>query len=125
VSVLWKKALGAARAARRLNRDGSYDDACSRAYYALFNAARTLLILRGHPSSEAKTHATALRLFSQEFVLTGLFDAEDGRALREAAETRKLADYSDSLVAEQEAAAVIASMDKFIVTAERIVSRRG
>jgi uncharacterized protein (UPF0332 family) len=91
----------------------------------LFNAARALLILRGHPSSEAKTHATVLRLFSQEFVLTGLFDAEDGRAVREAGETRKLADYSDSLVAEEEAAAVIASMEKFMATAERVVQREG
>jgi uncharacterized protein (UPF0332 family) len=48
-------------------------DAMSRAYYAVFHAARALLLLEG---VEAKTHAGVLRLVAERLVRGGKLDAK-------------------------------------------------
>ena len=118
---LFDHAREAAEEAAILFRTGHYSGACSRAYYAMFNAARALLAVRGHQPEEAKTHKSVLRLFSLEFVQTGSFDAQQGRALREAFDARHEADYEGG-VTKDEAARVIASMEQFMQTAEHVLA---
>lgn len=90
---IWRKAKSAAEEARILLDAGRPDGAVSRAYYAMFDAARVALALSSPELADAKTHATILRRFSRHLVVTGKLDVTHGRALRRAFELRLLADY--------------------------------
>ena len=114
-------ALDAEKEAHALFGLGLYRGACSRAYYAMFNMARALLLTRGHEPEATKTHKTVLQSFSNEFVRNGPFDKTDGRELQRAAEARHLADYSGR-VAREDAEKVMAALDKFMATARTILS---
>jgi uncharacterized protein (UPF0332 family) len=120
---LWNKARDAATEARLLFEADRYDGACSRAYYAMFNAARAILIAEGIEPGSIKTHKTVQRLFSLHFVGKGLFDEDDGRALRRAGESRNLADYDDVNIGRTRALAVMEAMERFMAAAECIVAR--
>ena len=61
----------AEKEARALFALGLYRGACSRAYYAMFNMARALLLLRGREPEATKTHRTVIQMFSNEFVRNG------------------------------------------------------
>jgi uncharacterized protein (UPF0332 family) len=111
----------AAEEARVLFRASLYNGACSRAYYAMFNAARAMLITKGHQREKAKTHKTVLRLFSREFVQEGAFDAELARALRRAADARHEADYEGG-VTRDEAAQVMATLEAFMREADNALA---
>jgi uncharacterized protein (UPF0332 family) len=114
---LRSNAREAAEEARLLFEARHFGGACSRAYYAMFNMARALLLERGHPIAKTKTHKSVLQQFSLEFVKSGPFDQDDGRALRRAADARHLADYEGGVAAE-EAGQVMAALEKFIRKAE-------
>jgi uncharacterized protein (UPF0332 family) len=103
----------AAEEARVLFDAGLYSGACSRAYYAMFNTARALLLLRDYPLETVKTHKSVLRLFSLEFVQQGTFKPELARALRRAADARHVADYEGGVTREQ-AAEVMVALDAFM-----------
>jgi len=89
----------------------------SRACYAMFNAARAMLLAKGYQPEKAKTHKTVLRLFSEEFVQHGSFDAELARALRRAADARHVADYEGG-VSQEEAAQVMRTLEAFMSEAD-------
>jgi uncharacterized protein (UPF0332 family) len=128
LSDLWNKARQAAEDARTLFRAGGYDGACNRAYYAMYNAARALLVARGVSPEKAKRHATILRLFSAHFVKDGPFGAEYGRTLGNAARARVRADYSTSAIQLEVAQDVMNSLDEFMTTAQQVIEteiRRG
>ena len=112
----------AAEEARILFREPRYRGACSRAYCAMFNAARAMLVARGHPIERVKTHKSVLRLFSDEFVRDGSFNVELARALRKAADARHLADYEGG-VTEAEAAQVMATLEAFMGKAIAFLSK--
>ena len=112
---LWAKALNAAASARALLERGDGSGATSRAYYAMFNAARALLWLRdGIEPSESKKHASTIRKFSEQFVKTGLVPVALGRLLNEAAEARFIADYDEVDVEPVVAKERIEAMDRFL-----------
>jgi uncharacterized protein (UPF0332 family) len=111
---LWTKAIDTAMDARSDLEQERFDSAANRAYYAMYNAARALLELRGFPRATMKRHATVQRRFWSEFVREGPFDNEDGLALRLASDARVVADYDDVRVTRAKAEAIIASMDKFM-----------
>lgn len=115
------RARESAEEARVLFRASLYSGACSRAYYAMFNAARAMLLARGYEPESAKTHKTVLRLFSREFVQSGTFDAGLARALRKAADARHLADYEGG-VTQEEAAQVMATLEAFMRAAGAALS---
>ena len=117
-------ARDAADEARVLFKASLFSGACSRAYYAMFNAARAMLLSKGHKREDAKTHKTVLRLFSLEFVQTGAFDAELARTLRRAADARHMADYEGG-VSEDEAAQIMAALEAFMGAAEAALAQGG
>jgi uncharacterized protein (UPF0332 family) len=88
--ALMSRARRSLTAARLLLEAGSADFAASRAYYAMFYAAEALLLTRGLAFSK---HGAVIAEFAREFVRSGEFAAEYGRALREALEERIVADY--------------------------------
>ena len=77
MSDLWVKARENAKAARLLLEAQCYNSACTRAYYAMFTAARCLLHeCAGIELDALKRHATVLRLFSLHFVREGAFSED-------------------------------------------------
>lgn len=52
------------RVARKNFADGFYEDAVSRAYYAMFHAAKALLLTK---HLDAKTHSGLINLFNQHY----------------------------------------------------------
>jgi uncharacterized protein (UPF0332 family) len=121
VSELWDKALEFAQDARLLLEAERYNGAASRAYYAMFNAGRALLVEKHGISLEAiKRHATIYRLFSVHFVATGQFDGELAKALGRASEVRKTADYDEMAVTAGQAKQICDAMERFLAMAESI-----
>jgi uncharacterized protein (UPF0332 family) len=111
----------AAEEAHLLFGAGHFSGACSRAYYAMFNMARALLMSRELEIEEVKTHRSVLRLFSREFVQSGAYPPDAGRAQHRAADARHMADYEGG-VSRDDAAEVISSMDAFMLRAEEILA---
>jgi len=91
------KACHSAEAANALFDDGSYDDAVSRAYYAMFNTIKALIKLRD-PRFETSKHGPTLSRFSELYVKTGDLTPEWGRAVNRAQAARHVADYGETSV---------------------------
>lgn len=78
------------RAARLLLREGEYEDAISRAYYAMFLSAKALLLTQ---HLEPKTHRGLLAMLSEHFVKTRQLDARYRKMIAAAKELRENSDY--------------------------------
>lgn len=114
MSGLIRKSRDAAASARLLFESGQYDGSVSRAYYAMFDAARAYLKLRhGVDISRIKTHAGILTMFNRHA-------SEDGkspdltRAFNRAMAQRKQADYDELSVERDAAAFVLDEMESFL-----------
>ena len=76
--------------AKLLFENSFYADCVSRAYYAMYYAARSLLALK---EIYPKTHSGVIRTLGLEFVTKGYLDEVSGRAIATAKEDREDADY--------------------------------
>ena len=96
-------------AARLLLKEGLESDACSRAYYAMVDAARAALMASGAPVSaeKARTHSGAISAFSLYRIKSGKLTAVHGAGLCQAHQARLVADYQGDSVAPERAAAII------------------
>lgn len=99
-------------AAEYLLRGGYYNDAVSRAYYAMFYASRALLASRNlHP----KGHKGLVLQFGLELVKRGFIEETYGRALSHAKERRETVDYNiDAVMSSEEAGIIIEDAQRFI-----------
>lgn len=90
------KAEVALSGARLLLNSGDTDGACSRAYYAMFDAAHATLFALGaeQPTAPIKTHNGLVALFGQCVVLAGHLTPEYGEGLNKVQRLRQIADYS-------------------------------
>lgn len=100
IADLFTKAAKAERVARAALEDGDCDDAVSRAYYAMFNAARCLLIAEDQANAEISTHRGALTQFSNLFIRTGRIDKRFGQMIHRAQDARLVADYEQEPLGE-------------------------
>jgi uncharacterized protein (UPF0332 family) len=71
-------------------REGIYDIAASRSYYAMFYTAEALLYSIGLSYSR---HSAVIAAYGKEFAKTDLIPPEYHRYLIEAYESRQVADY--------------------------------
>lgn len=118
-----RKARRRLEASEKLFSDGFHEDAVSRAYYAMYHAAKACLILEG---SSPKTHEGMISEFGRLFVLTGKVDPALGRALSAAKEDREDSDYEVyTEIDKEEAEKVLREAQNFLRTAEEIVGRNG
>lgn len=100
-----------------------YDDAASRAYYAMFHTTRALLAAKG---LNARTHSGLAAVFAEHFVRTGELDAEFGRWIGQGRRTREVGDYDDFLTVEaDEATEVVTRATRFLDEARRWLSGQG
>ena len=95
-----RRAQQAMLAADALARDGLYNDATSRAYYAVFHAACALL---ARLDVHARTHRGVESLLAEHLVAPGRLASEDLRRFSQVQSQRNIADYGadDDITAEQ------------------------
>ena len=72
--------------------DGDIEEACNRAYYAMFNAAHSALFKAGFGELTAaiKTHSGLLNFFGQQLVGTERIAGEYGRAINRSGRLRTI-----------------------------------
>lgn len=110
------KAERALSAARLLLKSEDTEGACSRAYYAMFDAARASLIATGHlyEGMNIKTHAGVIAAFGQALVQTGKVDPAFGRAFNRLQDVRVRADYMAGSPSAEEAAWAVTQAEAFL-----------
>ncbi len=111
VRELIAKAERSLRAAERLFEAGDHDFAVSRAYYAMFYAARALLLTRNVRRSK---HSGVLAAFNSEFVQGGNVPAELFALLRDGFEDRAEGDYGLVIISRAQATAGIEAARRFV-----------
>lgn len=111
ISELARKAQRSVDASERLLRDGDYDFAVSRAYYAMFYAARAMLLTRDIRRSK---HAGVIAAFQQTFVKSGEVPQEFFYHLRNGFEDRAEGDYGFAPISREQAVAGIEAARSFV-----------
>jgi uncharacterized protein (UPF0332 family) len=107
-----EKAVERLRVAEKLFRDGDYEDAVSRAYYAMYHAARAAL---STVNVSPKTHEGVVSEFGRKFVLKGVFPKELGKNLADAKAARETYEYSVAATVEKsEAEAILSNAQEFV-----------
>lgn len=113
---LLNKAMRALTSARLLLDSDDVDGACNRAYYAMFDAARSALLATGAPTAPelAKTHGGLITAFSLHLVKTGRVPVEFGKALNRVADIRLVADYTGDQVDIETAGWAVGEAERFV-----------
>ena len=116
------KAERSLAAARLLLENGFTDAASSRAYYAMFDAARAALIATKAPvaAEVARTHGGLIAAFARYIVRPGLVPRDIARTLAQAQHLRLIADYTGEAVSASDAAMVINWAAAFIEASANI-----
>lgn len=110
----WFKAIRAARTARAALAMGDTDGAVSRAYYAMFDAAKAALESIDPTLAEAKSQDAIIARFGEYVVLGRGLDRDLGRALNSGQDLRHVADYDRTPVSLEEATQTIDRMERLL-----------
>ena len=126
ISPFLQKAETSVKSARVLLELGDMDGACSRAYYAMYDAARATLEWAGILPERGgfRTHHGLIAAFSLHLVKPGLFPAEPGRAIQRAQTVRYIADYDAAPVPLGDAVATVLAAESFVAVATALVATR-
>ena len=87
--------------AKIMYENGRYKNTLNRAYYSVFHAIKSVVVLDGFDSSK---HSGVISYFNQNYVKTGIFTKEMSKIIRAASESREKADYHDFFIASKEEA---------------------
>ncbi|HUU26762.1 MAG TPA: HEPN domain-containing protein [archaeon] len=118
-AALLKKAQASLEASRLLSGQGFFDFAVSRAYYAMFYVAETLLLGEGLAYSK---HSAVISDFGKRFTKSGRVPPEFHRFLIEGQESRNVGDYDIKPgLGADEAMEQISRAEKFMELAERLI----
>ena len=120
-----RKAEAALAGARVLLKSGDFDGACSRAYYAMFDAAHAALFAIGVVDIAApiKTHNGLIAMFGQHLVRGNHIAAEHGANLNKVRGLRELADYSGEPVGKDMATWALDQADACIVAVKTVLAK--
>jgi len=112
-----EKAVKRLRVAEKLLDDNEYEDAVSRAYYAMYHAAKAAL---AQVNVFPKTHEGVVSEFGKRLVLTGIFPKELGKNLADAKAARETYEYSiTATTGKTEAETIVFSAQKFVKAIEK------
>ena len=118
-----EKAIERLRVAEKLFRDGEYEDAVSRAYYAMYHAARAALSM---VNVFPKTHEGVVSEFGRRFVLAGIFPKELGKNLADAKAARETYEYSvTATVGKSEAEVILLNAQDFVKAVRKYLEKTG
>ena len=116
IQKLIQKAEHALQAAEQLIKSGYSSDAASKSYYAMFYAARALLLSQ---NVDVTKHSAVESAFGLHFAKAGKLDPQYHRMLIEARRVREIADYEIDEEVEQTAASTRLKDAKDFITAIR------
>lgn len=105
------KAQRSVAAAERLIRDGDFDFAVSRAYYAMFYAAHAMLL--SHDIRRSK-HSGVIAAFQETFIKSGEVDGRFFHLLRDGFEDRAEGDYGFAVISREQAEAGLEASRQFV-----------
>ena len=109
--------------AKRLLASGDYEDAISRAYYAVYHATQALLLTEGQ---HAETHKGVVTLFGLLFVKTGKFSKNFGKYLANLKDDRESGVYEVfTYIDEETAQAAMNEATEFIAEAKHYLEKSG
>lgn len=110
--------------ARLLLRDKMTEGACSRAFYAMHDAAHAALLATGHETPDAiiKTHQSLIAEFGKKLVLGGRIDAGFGRAFNKVQNIRQLADHSTEPPPLDDAQGAIEQAEAFVAAIRSMIA---
>lgn len=114
ISLELKRSNESLKSAKVLVKEELYEDSISRAYYAIFHAAKAILLTI---DVEPQTHEGAIRKFGHHFVKTGLIEKEIGRIFARAQKVREKSDYDVAKEFSEE------DTNEWITMAEKFVRR--
>ena len=111
------------KSSRLLIKDGDYESAVSRVYYAMFYSVEALLLTKGLSFS---SHKAVISGFGEHFVKTGIFPRDMSKVLTRAFEKRQFGDYEFTFVISKEDAQEIFKQGKdFINSVENHLKEAG
>ena len=115
-TIYMRKAESALDSARLLLEADHTDDACNRAYYAMFDAAHAALFALGVEEIKApiKTHNGLVAKFGQHLVLGNHLAPEHGEDFNAVQRLRQIADYSGDHVSRTDAAWAVARAEALL-----------
>ncbi len=117
-----KKAEQSLKAAQNLLADGLYDDAVSRAYYAVFHSARAALKIKG---IETVSHKGLISQFALHLVKAGEVEEEYGDILRQIKEDRETGDYEPLVTfGADEATQLVSRADRFLTRMQEWIGKQ-
>ncbi|KAF0106377.1 MAG: HEPN domain-containing protein [Anaerolineaceae bacterium] len=120
-NLLIVKAKRFIQSANVLEKDGDYDSAASRLYYAMFFIAQVLLDTK---SIAYSSHKAVISGFGQHFVKTGEFDPRFHRALISGFGRRQLGDYAvESGLQRSDIEAMRKDVEAFLASAQEWVKQ--
>lgn len=123
ILALIDKAKDSLGAAQTLIRDGYYDFAASRAYYAMFYIAEALLMQSGQSYNK---HSAVISAFGREYAKTGIMDSKFHRWLIDAQDFRNIGDYGvEAHVSKDDVNSVCEWASEFIDQAEDLLLKHG
>jgi len=107
-----EKAARRLRVAKRLQAEGEYEDAVSRAYYAMYHAAMASFAT---VDIFPRTHTGTITEFGRRFVLSGILPRELGRSLAELKAARETYEYDPTTsLGREEAEILIDEAERFV-----------
>lgn len=119
--IYLQKANDNLRAAKLLIKEKLFRSAVSRAYYAIFEATRSVLITKG---ISAKTHSGLINLFSLHFIKTKQLPEKMAEVLKNAKEFREAADYGMEIEFDKkEAKEIVKKAENFINEIKKLTPR--
>jgi len=107
--------------ARDLIDAGHYNDAVSKAYYAMFYAGKSLLLVLGE---DPVKHEGVVSLFGERIAKVGLADPKYGRTLRLMKRLREKSDYDEETwMTKEQAEDALGDAQDFVRTAQGILKK--
>lgn len=118
-----EKAQKKLEVAKRLFETEDYEDAVSRAYYAVYHATQALLLTEGE---KAETHKGVVTLFGLLFVKTGKFKKNLGKYLANLKDDRESGDYEVfSYIDKETAESALNEATEFLMESKKYLSDIG
>ena len=109
-----EKAKTDLRSARSSLENGFYETSANRSCYAIFHAARAVLVADGQSFSK---HSGVIAFFNRDYIKSGILERKFGRILRDAFEIRTDCYYEDFFVISKE------EVERQVENAEYFVGR--
>ncbi len=119
----FKKAEKKLSVAKKLLKSKDYEDAVSRAYYAVYHVAQALLLTEGQ---KADTHKGVVTLFGLLFVKTGKFSRNLGKYLANLKDDRESGDYEVfSFIGRETAETAVKEAKEFLSEGKKYLKKIG